>query len=474
MILNLEKLFNGLFKSKVGYLFVAILFLAPIVSLGQDSLCFKSISFEGNKKTRERILLGEMSIKAGTKVKKEELETVLERNKNNIYNLGLFTGVEFYPTITNDSIDLKIHLNERWYILPQFYLALEERTFREWWADKDLDRLAYGLGGEWKNFTGQNDKLFFYGQNGYSTQYTVSYNYPFIFPKPKIDFATYYSYNENKEIGYATDGGILQLARLAEGQIRNSWTGSVSFTKRITPLKRIGLQAGYLYVNPHDTISELNPAYLGTELNEAKYPFLKAFYYFDRRDWKAFPLKGDKINVEIQQSGLPPYGTHSFIKASAYYLKYFPLPYKFNFSFGASASQLFGIKIPFYEKNFLGFQTNVRGFESYVISGTGIQVLQTEIKWGLIERKIYRFNKIPFKKFNEFPLAFYITLFNDIGTVQDNSMSNQDLKFKNSLLWGYGVGINILAIYDAHLRLEYSFNNYGTGGFNLNGRLSLR
>ncbi|MBK9447846.1 MAG: hypothetical protein IPN95_00225 [Bacteroidetes bacterium] len=46
----------------------------------------------------------------------------------------------------------------------------------------------------------------------------------------------------------------------------------------------------------------------------------------------------------------------------------------------------------------------------------------------------------------------------DAGYVHDWTFNNRDNTLKDRLLLGYGAGINLITIYDFHLRVEYSRN----------------
>jgi hypothetical protein len=65
--------------------------------------------------------------------------------------------------------------------------------------------------------------------------------------------------------------------------------------------------------------------------------------------------------------------------------------------------------------------------------------------------------------------------FADAGYIRDDAFNRTFNHLKNRALGGYGVGINLLTLYDHFLRIEISRNNYDQKyGFFLSGRIAIR
>ena len=69
----------------------------------------------------------------------------------------------------------------------------------------------------------------------------------------------------------------------------------------------------------------------------------------------------------------------------------------------------------------------------------------------------------------------------DAGYVHDWTFNNRDNTLKDRLLLGYGAGINLITIYDFHLRVEYSRNiltdsnhPWGRGGIYFSNLVSIQ
>ncbi len=433
-----------------------------------------SIVVVGVKRTKPLVVTRQMTFQVGDTIELQSLEELNKVNKSNIYNLGLFTSVELANEIGEGSIVVRVSVQERWYVWPTPYVSLLERTFNEWWQDKDLDRLVYGLGLEWGNMSGWNDKGYLYAQNGYRQVLSGQYSRPFLFPKAQIDGALAVSYINDKEIGYSTDGGYLQLARLSENRMRQSYTAQLTLSKRLSPRKMLHGIAAYQYFNVNDSISFFNPQYLPDGQTKTQYPSVGLSYINDQRDIRSYPLSGIRYKLAIAGYGLPGLSNTQFGKVSLSFSHHIPLGKRWNFAYGSQQFFLLGNRIPYFDKYFIGFGSFLRGYEPYVIDGSFINLTKAEWKFGIIPYRFAHLKWIPFQKFRDFPVGLYISAYSDAGYVRDWTFNNQDNTLKNKLLLGYGAGINFITIYDFLLRVEYSRNLLGVGGIYISTLVSIQ
>lgn len=475
------------------------IFLGILLSLSalkaQDSLLvLKSITIQGVHKTKEKTVLREMSIREGDSIPLAELDSVMERNRFNVYNLALFNSVDFNYITETGKVYLIILVRERWYIEPIVHANLEERYIGEWFRNLDLDRAVLGAGLNWKNLTGYNDQLYLYMQAGYDREISTYFRRPFIFPKQQIDLQVNYSYTEKKEIelrtNYAARPAIPEdgqfLFRLPGDRIRFDQNAWLHLTKRFNPLNRLSLSLGYMYSQVNDTVIQINPSYLTGDKDKEYYPKIRLSFNRDYRDWKSFPLDGYRLSINLEQSGLGLLSTTQFFRAYGSYSHFYPITRRWNYAWSFWGSYTLGKYIPYFDKVFIGTGNYLRGFEPFVISGTSVAVVQQEMRFALIPRQIIRFpywkarnqDKDLLRKFRDFPIAIYWVVFADAGMMRDDSHNNLDPYFKNKPLIGYGTGLNFLTLYDHFLRIEVSRNtiyNARTGYyFNLTGRIAIR
>ena len=464
-----------MFKSFFRYWVIkGILFLTGVVSAQENSIVLQDIHISGLEKTKSKVILRELPFSIADTLSPSEIKPKIKLAQENIYNLGLFNKVIVKDSLKNDSFEVYIEVKERWYVWPIAILRLEERTFNEWWIDKDLDRLVYGVGVDWSNFSGSNDKLLIWVQGGYAKGASLLYLRPFLFPKAKIDGSFSFIYVNNKEIGYSTEQGVLQLARLQNSPMRVSYTAQALFSKRFSPRKNIKFGVQYDYFRPSDSIRYFNDQYLTSNKNVEYYPSIIVSYLNDQRDIRYFPLNGYKHDFRIQQTGMKGLSTTSFMKISGSVSYHKALKPWLNIAYGTENHLLLGDQVPYFDKQFIGFGAMIRGYEAYVVDGALVHISKAEIKWGIVPRRIVHIKKIPFQKFQDFPIGVYISMFSDMGYAHDYTFNNQDNYLKDRLLHGYGVGLNLLGPYDSMARIELSRNNLGQTGIYLHGILAIR
>ncbi|MFC3414985.1 hypothetical protein [Algoriphagus hitonicola] len=74
------------------------------------------------------------------------------------------------------------------------------------------------------------------------------------------------------------------------------------------------------------------------------------------------------------------------------------------------------------------------------------------------------------EEFSIIPFQFYLSANFDHGYVKDRNYLPENLALTNRYLYGYGLGIDMVGLYDSVFRFEYSFNNSGGANFFFNLR----
>ncbi|MCS7074362.1 MAG: BamA/TamA family outer membrane protein, partial [Bacteroidia bacterium] len=222
-----------------------------------------------------------------------------------------------------------------------------------------------------------------------------------------------------------------------------------------------------------DSVLLVNPNYLAANDLSEQYPYVKLKYVDDKRDVRAFPLNGYKVQAEIANYGLGSWGTSRFWKYDFSISFYKHLHKSWYAAGGLYNYGIVGNKIPYYEKQFIGFVNFIRGYENYVVDASNYALLKTEIKYAIFPRKIVHFRYLP-RKFQDFPIGVFLAAFGDVGYAIDNTFNNQDNTLKNKVLSGGGLGIQGTFIYDTVFRFESNINQFGKINWELNFVISIR
>ena len=458
-------------------------FALPLTA--QNELQVQSISVLGAYKTKIPVIMRELTFTQGDTLNNEELEAVLLRNRQNIYNLGLFTDVNLKPIIHQGHLYVVIEVKERWYIFPSPQIITEERNnydLIQALREGDFHRLAFGLGIEWRNVSGWNETLKFYGQLGFSKRLNVSFIRPGVFNDPYFDLVLSFNYRENKEIITDVESGIVQWNRVDDDFLQITYGASLGLRKRFSLYHSLFGSAGFIQANLNDSIYQYNSTYLTTDRGKEYYPnFLLAFEN-DQRDWRAFPLDGIKYQVLFRYAGFPGLSTTQFSKLGFTWAHHIPLSKRWNFAYGLHNVVTLGKKVPFFDKSSIGIgrrdlpgiSTSLRGYQPYAISGSYVNMTKAEVKYAVLPRKTYHLKFIPIRQFQDILFSAYLTAFIDAGYVSDNTFNNQNQFLKDRLLTGYGVGLNVVWFYDRLVRIEVARNHMGETGIYLHGRLPIK
>ncbi|MFN0202963.1 MAG: POTRA domain-containing protein, partial [Bacteroidia bacterium] len=372
----------------MNYVVWLIVFFTYYFSSFAQSITVENIEITGNKRTRNYVILREMTFVEGDTLSKTTISEVFKRNQQNIYNLGLFNSVVVTPTWKEDStsLTLEIQVKERWYIFPAASAVVEERNSRDvleklLYQDTRLsvlNRLSVNGSLFWTNITGRNETLWFLAQLGFSKQFYLYYGLPWFIPKQRIDASVGLKYIEQKEMITNTLDGKVRWGRVTTEPLKTTIGGYVNFRKRFDAFQSLSMKLSYSYFRIADSMKYYNPVYIGNNNQIEHYPSLQLEYVNDVRDVKAYPSKGFRFRAMERVYGFLPYSTSNFTKAAVTWAHYIPLSKRWNFAYGSENIWILGRKVPYFEKVFVWLETDdfgdfapqIRGYQTYSISGS--------------------------------------------------------------------------------------------------------
>ncbi|MCE3008752.1 MAG: hypothetical protein LW884_10465 [Bacteroidetes bacterium] len=428
-----------------------------------------SIGITGNRVTRTQTILRLLEAQIGDTIRADSLSRAW--NALLLYNTDLFNQV----TIQQGARPGHWHIavEERWYLWPYLRFRVEDVTLSDWVRNPVFYRVTYALGFYRNNLTGRQDKLQLVFRDGYKRGFTLSYNRPFLFVKPKIDAYFYFNYFQNDEVNYGARSGEVLRLRQPNRPVRTLYEGSIALSKRLSQTDWLQLSPGYRTVAVQDSLTVLNPSYLPGQRTLEAYPYLALGYVHDSRRVRAFPLAGYKWGISLAQYGLGV-GTSQFWKLQGHFRRFIPLGLsRWNLAYGLDAQHIFYQNLPFYEKAFVDPDVGARGYESFFVSGTTLLDAKTELKYALIPWRIREVSWLP-RPFRHAALGLYPYVYADTGYMEDRSQNGDDGTYLNKLLGTVGIGLYVPYIYDNLLRLEYGLNVQGQARFQFNFVHALR
>jgi hypothetical protein len=449
-------------------LYLLFIFISTLLSFGvysQKSFTVEQIQVTGNHKTKQDIIIRELTFKQGDTLASDNIEQILERCRQNIINTNLFLTVEVFYNESGDHIHVFVAVKERWYlvVLPEVYLA--DRSFNEWWylRGRDLNRLTYGLTAKHFNLSGNNDQIKFKAMSGFVPYFEVSYAKPYIDKRKRIGIKAGAFYSTQRTMAYRTWNDRLDFFA-SENRMRERIGALFELRLRNAHYHFHTINLGFTNTTIADTISKLNPRYFGENTLHQKVLSFVYDYRFDRRDNRQYPLKGTLMLTQFNNY----FVFKGYNQAHIYGLFgiYQPLGHSLFFE-----STIRG-KVSTPKKQFypliagLGFANNlVRGYELYVIDGQHYALSKNTLKFEALKKtfNLKKFIKLP--QFSTLPMAVYPNIYFDFGYTKNYFPSFSKSTLSNELLLGGGVGFDLVTWYNSNIRTSYSINKIGERKF---------
>jgi outer membrane protein assembly factor BamA len=454
---------------------IAILFcLNAVTVLSADVFVhIDSIIVLGNKKTRREIVIRELPFREGDSILIEVLHTELRAAERWLMNSGLFNSARvFFHNWEGaaNRIQLQVELEESWYFYPVPLFELADRNFNVWWVDhrRSFDRVNYGLDFLYRNATGRSDRLNISFKQGYSEMLSLQYNLPYLNAAKTLGVSMHHFYSRNREVNYATIGNKQAFFRLEDDFSITRFVSNFAMVYRPDLAKYYRVSLGYI----QNEISAKVEESLGVDLflngdTVQRYLSLGVSYTADYRDARPYPLEGTYFWVEAKKDGLGIFKDRNALTLWGDYQRYLPFgesPFNLALSAKGKLSLIRGQQ-PYNDYRAIGYQRNtLRGYEYYVIDGLDMVLFKSSLRIKLWEDEV-RFGKmVPIAAFRKVPFKFLLSLNSDWGYANDpwNTFQNS---FNRQFLWGRGIGLDTVILFNFVLRVEASMNHVGERGF---------
>lgn len=447
-----------------GYSLAAYAQGDSLVSAGSGCSYIRTITISGQHKTKDKIILRELSVQPGDCISRTSLSEKLEQNRLRLMNLKLFNDVKVtWVPVSDDTLSLDIFLLDRFPIMPDPNFEFADRNFNVWWTEQnhDLNRINLGLTLNHNNFRGNRETIGVTGQVGYTQKVGLSYARPFADKNQKHGFGASIFGLQNREIAYITTGNKLKFLRSNDNFMQRRFDASVWYTFRPQYASTHLLQLSLHHYWISDTIVQLNPGYLGdgrTQENVLRFTYRYEYNGVD--NWN-YPLTGNRF-VGIAEYKIALSGGKNQSSLNLHYDHFFNPFKKWYASLILRGRVSAGQQQPYIFRQNLGYDYDyVRGYEYYVIDGSSFGIVRANLKRELLNVRI----NLPIRFFEVIPLRVYGKVYGDFGAAY-NKYPVQDNLY-NRALYAAGVGLDIVTLYDIKVRVEYTINHLNEKGLYL-------
>lgn len=455
-------------------------FYTDTARLHAGKICIQNLQVYGTKRTKIYIVYREIQFKKGDSILLADLYKELEQARVQVYNTTLFNEVRFdVKALDSASVDVQVHVTERWYLYPVPQFKWIDRNFNEWYKTykASLSRVDYGIKFVHYNLSGRRDQLRIYFINGYTRNVSFSYTAPYSNKKLTEGFTVGGGYLQKRElpisIGYNDSLSFYpsdSATRAKADFVYKSWFANAAYTIRRGFFKKHIFSASYTYIKIADSVvldPRYNPNYFKDPVSSKGIFDLNYTLQYNNVNNGTYPLTGKTYSLSIWKRGLGFTGGVNMLQLEAGFNRYYGLGKNWYSSIHLNGK----IKLPFDQayinQRGLGYgEVYLRGLEYNVIDGVATALAKSTIK-----KKIIAFD-IPFKwfpkVFTKIPVTLFAKSYADVGYAY--TKKKYDTYLSNRLLYTGGFGIDILTLYDINLRFEYSFNQLGKNGLFLHNQ----
>jgi outer membrane protein insertion porin family len=319
-----------------------------------EPFIFGKIVISGNQKTKDNIIRREFTIREGDPYNYE----AIFRTRQQLYDLGLFTSINFEPIETSDILK---HAEKKTYAHTQDILVdLEEGNpgvveFSLGYGD--YEKLRGSLDISYNNLGGLNRQIGLRTElSSIEERYILNFRDPWLFNKPLLPFKASLTKEKIRSIDIDTKDIKYKMNRLSlvvgvDKEFTGSLKGNLNYEYSIVETTEV--QPGVI-LSREDTgtvgISSISPA-----------------LFYDTRDDPFNPTSGSINGVILKIASRALFSESEFIKAILRSTSYFKLRKGLIFAFSMKGGIAHGLgdtaELPIIERFFLGGRTTVRGYD---------------------------------------------------------------------------------------------------------------
>ena len=434
-----------------------------------------NVFITGNRKTKERVILRELTLQPGTSFAGNDLPLILDKDQEKLINTRLFLEVDIQTVERSpEVIDLIVQVKERWYFFPSPIFKLADRSFNEWWTNqgRDFSRVNYGVKLLQYNFRGRRETLRLLGQFGFSKTFALNYVIPSFDQHQRNGLIFDVGYRDEKNLVYRSTENR-QTFLESEEVLKKTFTTSLTWTHRYSFYNRHFLSFGFYKASIADTVAQLNPNYFLDGRTSQQYFTLSYLFTRDLRDYVAYPLEGNFLSIKAEKNGLGIYDDLNRFSLRAKYAQFITLKNNFFLSSSITGVASFPKEQAYNNTEAIGYRPDeIRGYELYVVEGQNYLIHKITFKKRLFSN-VFHVKSMPVPQFKTVPLAIYLKTYFDSGYVDNEFIDPENAALSNKYLFGGGVGLDVVTYYDLVVRFEYSINDRGNTGFFLNVRADI-
>jgi len=422
---------------------------------------------EGNKRTRDRIILRELPFSEGESYPLSELMERCRLAHSRLMNTGLFLDVVVGVARAEfGEARILVSVKERWYFFPVPLADVVGTTYPQWLKNgMPLHHIRYGVRLKHKNISGLNDRLSLNLTNGYQKEVQVAYeglplNHGLNWTL-NLGFAT----GRQRDVVYATERHKPQVLHDPRNFLLAYTQASASVSWRPAIRTRHSFGLSWRDERYADTLASLNKVSFHQQ-SRVQFPELGYHLHFLDLDFAPYPTRGLESEVQLLKKGFS--GPVNLWQLSARASWFRPVTSRSFLNLRATGMLKLPFEQPFPMQQFVGHNSMfLQGYEPYTIDGVAGGFVKASYHQRIIDRKFgIRVKRLP--QLGNIPVKAYVKVYGNAGYIHHEQPGTNFLN--NRLLRSAGIGLDLVLFYDFIFRIEYSVNSIGQKGLYLHDR----
>lgn len=442
-------------------LVLGILFFSSCLRAQPTCVVIEDIVIEGNQRTKERIVLRELSFQIGDTLKTTHIEDIIQFNEKRLSGLDLFTSVNIEAIPSNEQkiiFTVTVKENLMWVVYPNVDLADQDVNV---WAQRynfSLKRISIPITLSHLSLTGNQDKLKARVQLGFTRKLEALYISPFLNQRQTLRLQTDFSFSDDREARWNTvNDKDLFLKEENERLFRRTRAG-------------IGLQIRPQLFDTHrfilrfqqngipDTIAFLNPSFFLSGQTQQRFLSIRYDFTSDHRNFNLYPTKGYFFRLLMEKEGLGIWKERNALIVDGLLAKYWSLPEKWSVEATfRGQTNLIRQQPAYYNNPVIGPEPNlIRGYELRQIRGLDYIIATTTLRYKLLDVELYLGKLMFIKKYKQGNLSIFFKAYQD-GAYMNDPFYQAENKLPNQALWSRGIGMDIMIYNTGVGKIEWSF-----------------
>ena len=459
---------------KVAFIpIILFCFFSSIICQNSQQFTVEEINISGNKRTKEYVVLRELTFKKGQVGTEEYFKEIRQENVERLKSMGIFNDVQFFFTKTGgDSISCNIELIENWYIYPSLILELSDRNFTDWWVNHnhDFSRINYGARIDHINLTGNRDKLIAQLQFGFRKKYELVYNLPYLNKDGTWGIETSLFYATQDQIAYKTVNNRTLFGGLGnkETMLKRFRTGAtVYYRPTIYQHHAFKLEYHQNSVDPY-VIEELNTDYFLNGMTGIRFFMFNYHLTYDRRISQFYPIDGYLLFADFKKEGFKifdEYNNTSVAVGGEYYKTLTP-----KLIFGTTLKAKMNLdrrEVSFANNTGLGWGGDALiGYAVYVIDGKDFVYSKNNLRYKIFGVNVDMSEWMPLKQFSKMNVQLHNRVYFETAYVNDPTYRElYDNNFSNRWLISYGTALDLILFNNNMASFHFGLNHLNEFGY---------